>query len=217
MRIGDTLKKAASLLVEFEDDPDASTAPPSPADQPVQAKTVEQIVREADGPNLDEIKVPQDAKPPIPTPDGQLDFANIYRHAGLPPTPMSCEQVLEVMATLPTELPLETRRQTVRVTLNAMGRSLGATPETVVADASRKLAALASFADGYNRQAIDYVTKAEVEISALENQIEQKRQSIEKAKQQTSLVVDACQRESERLDDILEFFSLDVAPSKHAK
>ena len=55
---------------------------------------------------------------------------------------LPAEQMLETLGALPAELPLETRRQTVIAMLKGMGRALGATPETIVADATRKLAAL---------------------------------------------------------------------------
>ncbi len=106
------------------------------------AKTVEQIVRETEGPNLDAITVAASASPPVMTADGATDFSAIYRQANLPAAPFTAEQMLEMLASLPQELPLDTKRQTVKVTLGAMGKAIGATPETIVADASRKLAAL---------------------------------------------------------------------------
>lgn len=218
--IRDTLKKAAGLFVEF--DP-SETAMPGPT------KTVAEIVRDQPGPNLDEIKVPDpqvqaptDAEAPKPqaTPvfgeDGSINFVSIYSLANLPSVPFTAEQILELFSSLPADLPLESKRATIRVTLNAMAKSMGVTTEQVVADASRKLAALSAYTESFAKQAEDYVSRAEIEIMTLEEQIATKRAAIEAAKGKKQKVNDACVAEGNRLDDVLEFFSLDVHPSKHA-
>jgi hypothetical protein len=224
MNLKDTLKKAAGLLVEFDEDTAVPATPsvdvatpvamPAPAPQP---RTVEQIVRETEGPNLDEIKVPESAQAPDPAPDGRPNFANIYKLAGLPPAPFTAEQVLELINTLPAELPIDTKRQTVKITLAAMTKTMGVTTDTIVADASRKLVALATFAESYQKQADGFATSAEAEIKSLEAQIAQKRQAIEKTREMQKHVTEVCHAESDRLDDVLEFFSLDVPPSKLAQ
>jgi hypothetical protein len=230
MRLRDTLRKAAELLVEMppeeagklpagagdaeldkllaEMEPSAGAAKP--------AKTVEQIVTEAPGPNLDEIKVSGTTSPPAVTPDGKVDFSAIYTQAALPPSAFTAEQMLEMLASLPASLPLETRRQTVTVTLGAMGKAIGATPESIVADASRKLAALTSYVESLSQQTAQFLTATEVEIATLQAQIEEKRKASQTAQQQHGQVTQMCEAESDRLDDVLEFFSLDVPPSKHA-
>lgn len=174
-------------------------------------RTVEQIVQDADGPNLDEIKMQVP-----PAPDGKMSPGAVYSAAKLPPTPFSAEQMLEMIASLPPELPLETRRKTVKVTFGALGKSLGATPETVVADASRKMAALASYESFLRKRTDEFAATAETEIAALQKQIEEKRQAVMQARSQFLTATQMCQTESDRLDDVLEFFSLDIAPSKYA-
>lgn len=240
MGLRDTLRKAAGLLVELppEETPPATqpTATPSarggagggnPAAEldnllaeleggPKRARTVEEIVRETEGPNLDQISVPSNAQPPVVGPDGKPDFAGIYAAAGLPAAGFGAEQMLELLASLPAELPLETKRQTMRVTLTALGKSAGATPETLVADASRKLAALAAYSDTVEKDTQSFVAAAEQEIAALQQQIEAKRQAMQEARLKQSQVSLSCDAESDRLDDVLEFFSLDVGPSKYA-
>jgi len=243
MRINETLKKAAGLLFEFDTPtltpeqefyktmsspsstakpdplPKAVPAPaPAPTPTPAQApvKRIEQVVREAPGPNLDEIKVPVTPASPIVSVDGAVDYGAIYKMAGIPDCSFSAEQMLDLLGTLPAELPIETKRATVKVTVNAMSQSMGVNAEAIVADASRKLTALASFAQTYVQQADEYVNKAEMEITTLEAEISRRRQTIVDAKAKQSQVNQACHVESDRLDDVLEFFSLDVAPSKYA-
>jgi hypothetical protein len=174
-------------------------------------RTVEQIVQAADGPNLDEIKM---ETPPAPGSD--ISPQAVYTAAKLPTTPFSAEQMLEMIASLPVELPLETRRQTVKVTFGALGKSVGATPETVVADASRKMAALASYEKFLQKRTDEFAAAAEAEIAALQAQIEEKRKAVMHSRSQFMAATQMCHAESERLDEVLEFFSLDIAPSKYA-
>lgn len=239
--IGNTLKKAAGLFFEFDEDPNAPVAKPeeakedwnvmtadAPAAPKSKVKTAEQIVREQPGPNLDEIKVPLEAATPAPTaapvppaepvigPDGKINFDAIYSLAALPTVPFTAEQILELFGSLPADLPLESKRATVKVTVGAMAKTLGVTTEQIVADASRKLAALAAYNDSFTKQAEDYCAKADIEIMTLEQQIAEKRQAIEDAKAKQTSMYQSCMAEGDRLDDVLEFFSLDVPPSKLA-
>ncbi|MBN9504242.1 MAG: hypothetical protein BGO01_01905 [Armatimonadetes bacterium 55-13] len=234
--IRETLKKAAGLFVEFEEDPNkVSTSgydpleDPSPAPAPApKAKTIEQIVREQPGPNLDEIKVPEEVATPVPAPeataptepvvrpDGTINFESIYSLAKLPTSPFTAEQILELFASLPADLPIDSKRATIKVTLGAMAKTLGVTTEQIVADASRKLAALAAYNESFTKQATDYCARAEIEIMTLEQQIADKKKAIEEAKAKQETMNEACVKESDRLDDVLEFFSMDVPPSKMA-
>ncbi len=198
--------------------PAASTgagARPASAAPQAAPKTVEQIVRDADGPNLDEIKIGKDGAAGDGV-GGAVEPAAIYTAAKLPASPFTAEQMLEMLAGLPPELPLDTKRQTVKVTLGALGKTMGATPETIVADASRKMAALAAYSEHLSRRTEEFAAKNEAEIAALQAQIEEKRKAVQNARQRHTQTTQMCQAESERLDDVLEFFSLDVAPSKYA-
>lgn len=206
------------LLAEINSEPpppSAATVTAAPTSPPP-AKTVEQIVQESPGPNLQDINVPATASPTFTTPDGMIDFIMLYQQAGLPPSSFTAEQMLDMLASLPPELPLETKRQTVKVTLNSMGKALGATPDTIVADASRKLAALTAYVDNLSKHTAEFVSATEMEIAALQAQMEQKRAAIQEAQQKQTQTTQACSAESNRLDDVLEFFSLDVSPSKYA-
>ena len=216
MEIREKLRRAAGLFVELppEERPPRQSAghEAAPALPP---RTVEQLVRDTDGPNLDEIRVSTAAAPQV-APDGKTDFGTIYQHAGLPAAPFSAEQMLDLLTSLPTELPLETRRQTVKVTLGAMGKSIGATSDTIVADASRKMAALAAYTDSLKAQTTDLVAGAERDIATLQAQIEEKRRAVTSAQQALTQATQSCSAESDKLDDVLEFFSLDIPPSRHS-
>jgi hypothetical protein len=240
MSLRQALRKAAGLLVELPPDEEGShvTTPPQAeqagaagsadalwaelekasakpsAAQP--ARTVDQIVRDVDGPNLDQIKVSADEVPALVQPDGSVKFGAIYEAAKLPAVPFSSEQIMEMFAALPADLPLDMRRRMIKVSIDAMGRSIGATPENIVADASRKLAALAAYTDHLTQTTNDYVSLSQQKISLLEAQIAETRRSIDAAQQKLASETDHCVRESHRLDEVLEFFSLDVPPSIHS-
>lgn len=229
MSIRDKLRKAASLFVELPPE-QPENPPPTGADNPLdwsrltaeaeghgQTKTVEQIVQETEGPNLDEIHMPEQPASPALSPDGKLDLQSIYRQASLPAASFTAEQVLEMLASLPAELPLGVRRQTVKATLSTMGKTIGATPETVVADASRKLAALSVYTEAMAKQTAEFVASAQLEVAALQAQIEEKRRAIEARQKELAAVTQLCEQEADRLDDILEFFSMDAPPSKYAE
>jgi hypothetical protein len=208
------------LLAVLDDEKGKPKVTAPPASTPATnapAKTVEQVVRDAPGPNLDQIRA--GASTPsanLMTPDGKTDFAAIYKNANLPAAPFSAEQMLELIKSLPAELPLETRRQTVKVTLSALGKTMGASPETIVADASRKLAALEACVAGAQKSTQAAATKAETEIAELQKQVAQKQKEIETSRQKLLQLTQGCEAQSRELDDVLEFFSLDVPPSKYA-
>ena len=228
------LSKAMSLLVEqparpardplagLTSDDVSSDDIPMPAnarlsydmDAP-KTKSVADIARETDGPDLDKVQVDGAA---LPSTDASkpLDFPAIYRAAKLPEIGFGAEQMLETLASLPQELPLATKRATVKAMLGTIGKTTGATPETLVADASRKLAALQSFSAFMDRKTNDSVAAGEAQIAELQAQIEAKRTEILNARTELARIHQSCEAEADRLDDVLEFFSLDQGASKYA-
>jgi hypothetical protein len=238
MDFREKLRKVASLVVELPpetvthqaasghdpSDPyaaiDAQLAgePPPLPTRPKSApsRTVEQLLEQTSGPSLSAV---EQAASAIVTSTGEpqnLSFTEIYQQAGVPAAPFTAEQMLDMLSSMPASVPLEIRRQTIGVTLGAMGKAIGATPDTIVADASRKLAALASYADTVAAHTAAFTTSAEQEIAELQQEIDRKRRAIETARQNQVEVTQLCHGETDRLDDVLEFFSLDVGASKHA-
>jgi hypothetical protein len=197
--------KPAAQNVEPSLDTSAVGAPPAPP-----TRTVEQIVRDAAGPNLDQISVTGEDLPDVFGPDGTPHFAPIYTRAGLPPVSYSAEQMLEMITSLPAELALATRRQTVNAMLKGMGAALGASPETIVADASRKLAALAAYDDCTTRRGDEHVRICRQEIQSFEAQITDRRQSIEAEQARQAKITQACTDQAGQLHQVLEFFSTEA-------
>ncbi len=223
MSLREQLRKAAGLFVELPAEPEVSADveisledPPGAPAPALGAQTVAQLLKNTDGPALEEISVPTPPTAPVIAPGGGMNFTAIYQQAALPATPFPTEQMLDLLNSLPAELSLDTRRQTVKVTLNGMGKALGVTPQTVVADATRKLAALNAYVESLAKHTTDYIAATEQEIATLEAQIATKRHDIDIARQQQTSITANCGQEADRIDDVLEFFSLDVPPSKYA-
>ena len=235
MSLRDTLRKAASLVVEMppespsanlrssdidlDDLPDldlpANARLPGASDAVSKPRTIEQLVRDSDGPNLDQIQI--SAVPAGATAGAALDFAAIYGAAKLPETQFGAEAMLEMLRSLPSELPLETRRATVKAMLGTLGKNMGATPDSIVADASRKLAALQAFGGFMERKTSETISQSETQIADLEAQIDAQRQTIQNARAELNRVTQNCESEADKLDDVLEFFSLDQGASRHAE
>ena len=235
MSLRDALRKAASLVVELppaepraldlrSDDIDLDDLPDT--DLPPEAQlrgdvrepmTVAQLVQNADGPNLDQIQineVPPDAMGDAAG-QGALDFGAIYAAAKLPPTQFGADEMLGVLGSIPSDVPLQTKRVTVKAVLGGMA-SMGASPENIVADASRKLAALEAFHGFMERKTGETIETSQREIAELEAQIEARRQAVQNARGELARVTQGCEAQAERLDEVLEFFSLDEGASRHA-
>ena len=223
MSLRDTMRKAASLIVELPPEetelnlksndidldswPDTDLPPDAQLPGAVAAsQTVAQLVQKADGPNLDEIEIAQ--MPAAIAGENALDFAAIYAAAKLPPTQFGADEMRNVLRSMPADVPLPTKRVTVKAVLNGMA-NMGASPENIVADASRKLAALQAFEGFMERKTGETLESGASEIAQLESQIEAHRQAMENAQNELARVTQECESEASKLGEVLEFFSLD--------
>jgi hypothetical protein len=236
----DILRRIASLVVEVPEDtppPSSSSSSYEPSPDPAPSgpprrKTIAELVREAEGPNLEDVHVPmppqsepvriqpsespaEASAPTVPSApagplfgaDGQVDVNAVYAKANLPTSPFTAEQAFEMLQGLPAEMPVETKRQMARVMLSAMGKTLGVTPESIVMDAARKVAALHSFFEGMSKQSETFVAQREEEIRGLEAKIVENRNTIELARQRIATLDSSCTAEGNRLNQAAEFFS----------
>ncbi|MBB6050531.1 hypothetical protein [Armatimonas rosea] len=203
-------------LAEIEKRSQAIAAGATGATPPPLPQTVEQLVRQSAGPNLDEIKVSAEQTSGALLPDGKVDVQAIYAGAKLPAVTFGAEQTRELLSKLPPGLSLDMQRQMVAATLTTMGATMGASAETIVADASRKLAALAAYVTDLQKVTSERVSYAQAEIEALEARIAEQKSIIASTQQQLTTAQTQCEAEADKIDDILEFFSLDTGPSKYA-
>lgn len=236
------LKKVKGLFVESGDSQGSSQADPignvsagddawkqweSAAKDKAGTSTVslEQSIKAQPGPNIDSVAVtlpPAAQKPadefvmPKKREDGTWDFAPIYAHSNLQPPAFTAEQARDIIASLPDSLPIEVRRETVSKTIGVIGKTLGVTPEVIAADAALKIAAVEDFRGKIHKRFSDYEVQAQKAIADYEKKIAETRLTIESAKKRSAEVASACDTEVDKLDDVTEFFTLDIGSSKNA-
>jgi hypothetical protein len=232
MSLRNALKKASELFVEFPEEqpdfssmtstkPSAAVSKPSPASPTIQPAaqpmmSIKQIVEQTEGPNLDQISVNEEKAKEAIDASGNVNFEVVYTSAGLTKTNFGAEEALQVINSLPPELEINVKRATVQATLTAMGKAMGVNTTTVVADASRKIAALSAYQDSLNLRAQTKVTSLTGLIQEHEAKIMELKAEIERTNQVLSTAVNCCQSEGERLDDVQEFFTLDIGASRNA-
>lgn len=224
------LKKAMNIFVEVPEQPDysslkstidpgpVSTPKANPTPTPVQTQTmsVKQIVEKTEGPNLDEITLTDEQAKEGLAPGGVPNFDKVYSNASLPKSSFGAEQALEVIDSLPTDLPLNVKRATVHATLSAMGKAMGVDTDSVVADASRKMAALGAFEDSLNMQSKRFIEAMTIEIQAHQAKITELNARIDESNKSLQNALSLCATENHKLDEVLEFFTLDIGASKNA-
>jgi hypothetical protein len=174
------------------------------------AKTADQLVQKFPGANLSDINVPADAVDV--SKNAPMDFKAVYKAAGIVETQFGAEDFLGMIKELPAELPLSLRRQTVNVSLTALGKTTGTSAEGIVADATSKITALNTFIQNLEKRTLESNQKEIDEIAELEKQIEDKKSTIVKNNTAFESAQRQCQAEGERIDDIIEFFQV-PAPS----
>ncbi len=139
--------------------------------------------------------------------DGLVDFERLYAQAGVPVVPFTAEQALDMLHNMPGGVSEAARQQVINVTLAALGRSVGGTPEAIVADATRKQAALQQFRQTRGDQLADLTTAAEARLAELQREIAKNQAMMEAAKTQYAHLSEHCQSEEARLDTVVDFFS----------
>lgn len=139
--------------------------------------------------------------------DGLVDFDALYRQAGVLTVPFTAEQALDMLRHMPAGVSDAARQQVINVTLAALGKSVGGTPEAIVADAVRKQAALQQFRQTRGDQLADLTTAAESRIADLQREIAKSSAIVEAAKTQYAHLSENCQSQEALLDTVVDFFS----------
>ena len=139
--------------------------------------------------------------------DGLVDFDALYRQAGVPAVPFTAEQALDMLHNMPPGVSDDSRQQIITVTLSALGKSVGGTPEAIVADATRKQAALQQFRQARGDQLVELTSAAEARVADLQREIAKSQAIVESAKHQYETLSQGCQTEEARLDTVVDFFS----------
>ncbi len=145
--------------------------------------------------------------------DGLVSFDRLYAQAGVPVVPFTAEQALDMLHNMPPGVSDDARQQIITVTLAALGRSVGGTPEAIVADATRKQGALQGFRQARGGDLADLTTAAEARVAELQREIAQSQALVAQAKRQYEALSQGCQAEEARLDTVVDFFSR--TPASH--
>ena len=211
-------KRALKAVVEIKD------PPPPPPPEPIPQAAYDELdgaLKMQERREARQRLTPAPAAQPAPAAgedpvdgDGMVSFDRVYRQAGVPAVPFTAEQALDMLRHVPGGVAEDTRQQIINATLSALGRSVGGTPEAIVADAARKQAALREFRRTRGDQLVDLTSAAEAQIAALQREIEKGQAVIEKAKRQYDALSGACQSEEARLDTVVDFFSQDSGTHK---
>ena len=146
--------------------------------------------------------------------DGLVNFERLYAQANVTVVPFTAEQALDMLHNMPPGVSDDSRQQIINVTLAALGRSVGGTPEAIVADATRKQAALSAFRQARGDGLADLTAAAEAHVAELQREIAKGQAMIEQAKHQYETLSQNCQAEEARLDTVVDFFSQAPAPRR---
>ena len=146
--------------------------------------------------------------------DGLVNFERLYAQANVTVVPFTAEQALDMLHNMPPGVSDDSRQQIINITLAALGRSVGGTPEAIVADATRKQAALSAFRQARGDGLADLTAAAEAHVAELQREIAKGQAMIEQAKHQYETLSQNCQAEEARLDTVVDFFSQAPAPRR---
>jgi hypothetical protein len=220
MPIDPIWKRALKAVVEIKDPP--PPPPPEPIPQAAYdeldgALKIQERRESRQRLNPSPISTPittpraEDTASPVDA-DGLVDFEALYRQANVLTVPFTAEQALDMLQHMPSGVSEEARQQIINATLSALGKSVGGTPEAIVADATRKQTALQKFRQTRGDQLVDLTSAAEAKIADLQREIAKSQAIMEAAKHQYAQLSENCQSEEARLDTVVDFFSGTPAP-----
>lgn len=218
MGLRDLARKGLGLLVELPPDQAGGTGEEDPN---LRKKTLAELMNELETPGASTEGGPAavtfDAPPDTAIQGGQVDFGAIYQQAGVPQIPFTAEQTLELIRSLPADLPITTKRQTLDASLNTLGRAMNVSKEQVLLDANQKLQALVAYEEAAKQQRDAAVAAMQERVKELQAQIDAERQKAAQAESQYQRVVAQCEAQGDLLDEVQEFLTLDEGPSTLAR
>jgi hypothetical protein len=162
-----------------------------------------------------ETTIPKAPAAPIVTGD-IVDFSPIYVEAGLPPVALTAEDFLKMVEDLG-DIPLPAKRTMIGTMLNAMSKSTpGVNSASIANDALLKIKSLSVYNEGVKNQLVAFVTAREKSIADARAKITLEETTLKTAQDRVAKITEWCEREGNKLDDALEFFSADSGASKLA-
>ena len=142
------------------------------------------------------------------TEDGTVEFEGVFTRAEIPSaTGFTAEQALSMLYSMPSDLPLRIKRLTVKATLDAVGKAVGATPDHIVADAGNKITSLEQFLRDVAERAQELRDTEDSEIERLRALIIQKEAEKAAITNREESVFVSCRTKIDELDQVVAFFT----------
>ncbi len=143
--------------------------------------------------------------------EGDLDFGRVFQQYDLPTVSFSAEQAMSMLQSLPRDLALRTKRATVNTTLSAIGQVVGATPQDIVQDASRKKETLERYVGALGHEIEETTATMQAEIDRLQAEIAAHNETLRSLTKKRAAATELCQSRMNMLDQVINFFDYDEA------
>lgn len=128
-----------------------------------------------------------------------IDFERIYRQASIATSPLSAEQLLELLDSLPATMSDGDKASMAKAWVNTLGKSLHISHETIADEADRKMTAINEHLDNSSKQ-VDLLTAGhENRIAELRTQIESLQAEVEAVREEHGHSLDPYSNEYDRL------------------
>ena len=140
--------------------------------------------------------------------DVTVEFEGVFTRAEIPTaTGFTAEQALSMLYSMPSDLPLRVKRLTVKATLDAVGKAVGATPDHIVADAGNKISSLEQFLRDVTERAQELRDTEDSEIERLRALILEKEAEKAAITNREASVFVSCRTKIDELDQVVAFFT----------
>jgi hypothetical protein len=197
------ITKAVKGFFIYEDQNQLAARPPATRSLAVQ-------------PGLTPVAAPRSSGSSLSSAETPMDLEAIYKNSGIPSIPVTVEQVLEIRDEMTQEgLPRDEILRTLPVMVKLKYRDKGTTVEEITTNTSRKISALESFSATISKKKSEIARVTQLEIDALQKQIEAKHSGLFKEAERYQGMINLCQAEAARLREILKLLGFQ-APAKSA-
>jgi len=148
--------------------------------------------------------------PPPPEPGGALNFAAVYRAAGIDVAAQDrVDKAITLLRDLPADAPQAVKRQIVEASLKAFGYPV----EQIVEAGEREIQALGAFIELGERNTHKIGVEADARVEALTAEIAQIKESTEQKLGAQRRLADHCDAQKARVQDVLAFFGDSEQPA----
>ena len=146
--------------------------------------------------------------------DGTIDFERWYAVGGLDRNiAFTAEKALGTLSKLGPGLPLREKRQMLTVVISAMGESVGATTDVIVADAERKRSRLDQYVTDLTERATEIESSENDEIARLRAEIADREARVRDLEERKCRAIATTRKQVDQFDQVVAFFSASDEPA----